>query len=342
MKVSTMRNDAGKKPAASLWARLIGRLSRPWVAVGIGIVLILALLTAAYLDGLLDDLLSQGRWRLMLSPAAVIVYILAVSPIVERAEAAVIDALRPLVQIDDDAFERLVVEASRVNPLGELIAMGLGAIFGLWLGGLWLSDSNAFWLKLVLAPSAGLMFGLLAWTIYAAVAGTRFIAELHRQPLHFDIFDTKPFWSVGRQSLTIALVFVGGIVLSMVFGLGEENILDWRNWLIYALIALVPILVFFLNMQPTHRALAAEKGRELEAVQSKILLACRTLMARIDVGEDTGTLGAEINALAAYEERLQGTSTWPYDMVMLRTLFFSVIFPGVAALVRVIAEFIID
>ena len=45
-----------------------------------------------------------------------------------------------------------------------------------------------------------------------------------------------------------------------------------------------------------------------------------------------GTLGAEINALVAYETRLQAASTWPYDTAMLRTLFFSVIFPAVAAL----------
>jgi hypothetical protein len=104
------------------------------------------------------------------------------------------------------------------------------------------------------------------------------------------------------------------------------------------LLMLVPVVVFFLNMRPTHRVLAAEKKRELAVVQRNILLACRALMARIDAQEGTGTLGAEINALVVYEERLRAASTWPYDTAMLRTLFFSVIVPGIAALVRVIAE----
>jgi len=305
-------------------------------------LLIVAPLVAAYLDGLLDDLLSQGQWRLILGPALVITYILVVAPIVQRAGAGIIDAFRPLVLIDDDSFDRLIVEASRINPLSEGIAFSLGALFGFWVGWSWLSDTNAFWLPVVLIPSAGLMFGLLAWTIYVAVAGTRLNAELHRQPLRFDIFDTKPFWPVGRQSLIIALVFVGGIVLGMVSSLGEESILDWRNWLLYGFLVLVAFLVFFLNMRPTHRLLAGEKRQEQAVVQRNILRACRALMARLDAEEGTGTLGAEINALVAYEKRLQETSTWPYDTAMLRTLFFSVILPVVAGLARIIGDLLAD
>jgi MFS family permease len=336
-----MRVDSGEKSAASLWERLISHRRRAWITVGIGLLLFLAPLIAATLDGLMDDLLGQGHWRLMLGPAAVITYILAVAPFVERAEAGVIEAFRPMVLIDDEGFDRLVVEASRLSPIGQGITFGLGAAFGLWLGQSWLSDTDAFWLKLVLIPSAGLMFGLLAWTIYSAVAGTRLNAELHNQPLRVDILDTRPFWPVGRQSLILALVFVGGIVLGMVTGLEEESILDWRNWILYCLLGIVPVLVFFLNMRPTHRVLAAEKTRELDAVQRRILVACRTLMARLESEEGAGTLGAEINALVAYETRLQSASTWPYDTAMLRTLFFSVIFPVVAALARIIGEVLI-
>jgi len=333
-----MSTDSVKKPAASFWVRIMGSRRRPWITLGIGLLLILAPVVAAYADGLLDDLLSEGSWRLMLSPGAVILYILAVAPIVERAEAIVIDAFRPLVLIDDDRFERLVAEASQISPLGEGIAFCLGAAFGFFAGQSWFSGSDAFWLRLVVIPSTTLMFGLLVWTIYVAAASTRINAELHRQPLRVDIFDSRSFWPVGRQSLIIALVFVGGIVLGMVSSLGEQSVRDWRNWLLYALLVLVAVTLFFLNMRPTHRLLAAEKKREMEAVQRNLLSACRALVARIDAGESTGTLGAEINALAAYEKRIQATSTWPYNTAMLRTLFFSVIFPVVAAVVRILGD----
>ena len=157
----------------------------------------------------------------------------------------------------DEGFDQLIVNASRVNPIGEGVAFGLGAVLGVWIGQSWVLDADAFWLKLVLIPSIGLMFGLLLWTIYVALAGTRLNAALHRQPLSVDIFDTGPFWPVGRQSLIIALVFVGGMVLGMLGSFVEDSLLDWRNWLLYSLLALVAVLIFFLNMRPTHRVLAA-------------------------------------------------------------------------------------
>jgi hypothetical protein len=333
-----MNTDTDEKPAASLFARLISRQRRLRITVGVSLLLILASISVAYLDGVLDDFLSQGYWRLLLLPPAVIIYILVVSPIMARMEAGVIEAFRSLVLMDDDRFDRLVNEVSRLNPIGEVIAFGVGAAFGLWNGRTWLSNDDAFWLKLYLPLSTSLMFGLLGWTIYAVVTGTRLTAELHRQPLRVDIFDIKPFEPIGRQSLMAALVFVGGIALSMVFGLRQGSIFAWQNWLIYALLALVSVLVFFLNMRDTHRVLAAEKERELEAVQRNIRLASRTLMGRIAASESTGTLGADIGALIAYEERLRAARTWPYDTAMLRTLFLSIIVPGGVALAPVVFE----
>jgi hypothetical protein len=333
-----MSTETGEKPAASLFDKLISRQRHPLITAAIGLLLTLPSIGAAWLDGVVDDFFSQGHWRLLLLPPTVIVYILIVAPILTRVETSVIQAFRPLVLKDDDSFDRLVSEASRVNPLGEVIAFSVGAVLGLWIGQTWLSGEDVFWLKLSLPLCASLMFGLLGSAIYSTMASTGLTAELHRQPLRVDIFNTKPFAPIGRQSLSIALVFVAGIALSMVFGFDQESFFDWRNWLIIVFLALVPVLVFFLNMRDTHRVLAAEKKRELEAVQRNILLACRTLMQRMAANESTGTLAAEINALVAYEARLLAARTWPYDTAMLRTLFFSVIFPGGAALAQVVFE----
>jgi hypothetical protein len=255
------------------------------VIAAIGSVLVLAPLVAAYMDGVLDDLLSQGHWRPMLSPAAVITYILAVVPQLNQVEEAVIDALRPMVQIDGESFDRLLLRAARISPVSEVIAFGVGAALGLFVGQSWQLGPDAFWLRLVLIPSVSLMFGVLVWTIFVAVSSTRLINELHEQPLHIDIFDTTAFRPIGRQSLIIALVFVGGIVLGALFSLNEEAVLDWRNWVLYLLLAFVAILVFFLNMRPTHRVLSAVKNRELKAVQQTIVESCRTLLAHIDTEE---------------------------------------------------------
>jgi hypothetical protein len=91
-------------------------------------------------------------------------------------------------------------------------------------------------------------------------------------------------------------------------------------------------------MRDTHGVLAAEKKRQLESVQRNIVRASRALMERIAAGESTGTLAAEINALALYEERLQAARTWPYDTAMLRTLFFSLIIPAAAEMAKLISQ----
>jgi MFS family permease len=215
-----MSAELDDTPAASLFERLVGRQHRPWILVGASLFLILAPIGAAYLDGVLGQLFSGGFWRIALLPSAVIIYILAVAPILERTGVRVVEAFRPLVLIDDDDFDRLVDQASHLNPIGEVVAFGVGAAFGLWVGFVGLSDEGLSWLRLCLMLISSLMFGLLAWTIYSAVAGTRLTAELHRQPLHVDILDPKPFEPIGRQSLSIALAFVGGILLSVLFGLG--------------------------------------------------------------------------------------------------------------------------
>jgi len=319
---------------ASLFARWVSRPRSPWLTVGIGVALVLAPAVATTLDGVLAEYVREGFWRLLLLPAVVVLYILIVAPILDRAERRVVEAFRPVVLVDDEEYERLVAEASRLSPIGEGLALGLGVVFGLWLGRSWVAGDSLFWTKLYLPLSAALMFGLLGWTIYAAVAGTRLIAELHRQPLRFDLFDPRPFQPIGRQSLANALVFVGGVVLATLLGLSWESFFAWQNWIVLFLLMLVPVVVFFLSMRDTHRVLATEKRRELEAMQQRIVGASRTLVARFDAGEDGSRLAAEINALVIYEERLKEVQTWPYDTATLRTLFFSVILPAGAAIVQ--------
>ena len=201
-----MGTETAGKPAPSLFQRLISRQRSPWITMSIGLLLVLAPVGAAALDGVLDQFFSQDLWRLSWLPPAVILYILIVSPIMERMEAGVVEAFRPLVQMDDEDFERLVDGASHIEPIGEVLALVLGAAFGLWVGRLWFSDTDLGWMALYVPLSACLMFGLLAWTIYVLMASTRLTAALHRPPLSIDIFDTRPFEPIGRQSLISALV----------------------------------------------------------------------------------------------------------------------------------------
>jgi len=303
-----MTTDADEGTRKSLLARLVSNQSRPWLTLAFSLLLILVPAVVAYLDGVW----SLGYWRMSLLPAAVITYILVVSPILTRGESRVVEAFRPLVTLDDNGFKRLVNQASRVSTKAEAAAFSVGAAFGLLAGQSWLSDPAAFWFRAYLTLSAGLMSGLLGWVIYAAVAGTLLIRELHRQPLRFDMFDIRPFEPIGRQSLALALVFVGGIALSMVLGGGLTSFSAWQNWVLYPFLAVVPILVFFLNMRDTHRVLSEERRKQLEAVQKQMMVACRNLMERLDAGESTGTLAPPYQRLG----RLRKPSSGRQDLAL--------------------------
>ena len=253
-------------------------------------------------------------------------------------ESSVLTSFRKISLVDDDAFGHLVYEASATEPRKELLAISAGVVIGLIAG----SGSTAptfSWTTSEWLVSNLLMFGLLGWTVYVSFVSTRLTAILLRQPFHVDPLDTTPFEAIGRQSLMLALVFMGGISISLVFvAFDLSSFLRWELWLIYIALALVPAIIFFLNMIPTHRVLTAAKVRELQAVRSHIHRSYRDLLEHPNHERDTGNLPAEISALASYEQHLQMARTWPYNTAILRNLFFSILIPVGTLLGRIIVE----
>lgn len=313
-----------RAPSKSLFSRIVTRPRPARVITGISLSLFLAPVVFAHLDGSWNAFLFEGLWRPLLVPSIVIVYILVAAQLMARSESRALTALRPVILLSDAEFDSVVRQGSRTSLSGELLAFGAGAIFGFWLGSYWLVKANTLWLQAYGPLSQSLMMGLLAWTIYEAVSSTRLVAELHRQPLQVDLLDIKPFEPMGRQSLVVALVFAGGILLGALFGLDVRNI---YSLMVNVPLMSVPFLVFFLSMRHTHRVLAVEKKRQLQAVAQKITHASRALQPLVTSGESLGGLAAEYTALIAYEAHLRAAPTWPYNTAMLRTIFLSVLAP---------------
>ena len=325
-------------PSQSLFDRWIARPRRPWPTALVAVALFAALPVASALDGTLERFLTTDAWRLWLFPT-VIAYILAVAPLMGRIDRAVQASFRAILEIPQEETERLFQTAGVPRPTGEMRAVAVGALLGylsLWGTGNAVPDG---WLEIVGIAEAVLMYAMLAWVIYLSLIGSRLMRVLHRQPLRVDPFDVTPFEAIGRQGLVLALVFVGGITLSILFvGFRSENVRLAAFWLSYFPPTLVPIVIFFLIMQPTHRVLSAAKKRELEAVRRHIVASCRALAQRIESGQETPALSQQVLALSAYERRLEQMPTWPYNTSMLRTLFFSVLVPAGTFGARVLGD----
>ena len=159
-------------------------------------------------------------------------------------------------------------------------------------------------------------------------------------PLEVDPFNITPFEPIGRQSLIIAVVFIGGITISLIF-VGIDLTTMFKQpmfWMVYIPLAIVPIVLFFLNMAPTHKVLADAKRNELNIVRNQLQESCRKLLVNMEQNDGSTNLPGKISALSIYEKQLQETPTWPYNTSMLRTLFFSVLIPVGTLIGRIIVE----
>ena len=319
----------------TLFDRWVAR-SRPlWITLVISLLLLGFPILCAALDGVLVDSIQNGRWRALLIPVLVIIYILIVSPMMERMGKNVIRSIRPLAPVEDAEFDMLIQNAANIPKRNEAIVLGIGAILGILSAQVSGMDPDLVWLRIYWYLGNTVMFGLLLWTIYLSIVSTRVNTAIHRMPLQFDVLDIAPFEVVGRQSVLLALVFVGGITLSLVLSFQPGNLAQVEFWLVYLLFIGIILLIFFLNMLPTHRLLSNEKQNRLKSIQEIINKSCLELQQRIEQQKNSGNLPVEIQAFGFYEQRIMAARTWPYNTDMLRTLFFSVLVPIGTLLVRV-------
>jgi len=326
-------------PPTSLFERWIARPRSPWLRIGISFAVLAAPFVAAALDGVLADFFAEGLWRSMGLPAAIIAYILAVAGPMSAMESRAIRAFRPVILLTDEEFDRLLRGTAVIRPAYEALAVAAGLAVGLFAVEDWKAGgprSALDWTVQILVP---LMYALLAWLIYASFAETRLMNALLRQPLRVDPLETSPFEPVGRRSLLVALAFVGGSTLSLVFVGSQPGALrDPAVWVVYGILALVTAAIFFLTMRPTHRVLAAARKAELNAVRAQIAATCRALSQGLANDQATGSLPADLNALVIYESRLKESRTWPYNTAMLRTLVLSGLVPLAPLVGRIIVE----
>jgi hypothetical protein len=284
------------------------------------------------------NVLAHPRLRAVLTAPTIISYILLVAPVMKRMGSHVIRALRPVIVADDQRVARVIRSGSSVPLYYEIGGMVAGLLFGAFVivGNVGTGLRWPFYIEIVMDY---LMCALLGWLAVVSLGSSRVVNDLLRLPTRIDPLNITPFEAIGRHSLVIAVVFVGGNTIGLVLGnYGAAALGDLRFWLLFAPLFLLPVAIFFLNMIPTHRVLSLAKQSELCAVQSQLYAAFRALLQCRETGEPAGTLAQEANALATYEQRLQQARSWPYNTAILRALFFSILVPVVTVLSRRVFE----
>ena len=321
----------------SLFDRTVARPRALWMTLVLVLLVYLPTLGAIAALRLTDIPGNPGNRSLLAAPT-VIAYVLLLGPILGPLESAVVRSLRPILLVEDEELARIVERAATVSPWHEIAAIAGGLVFAVLIIGGPPGPGEA-WPSYVVMATGYVMLGLLGWAAFLSIAATRVVGTLLRLPMQVDPLDREPFEAIGRQSLALALTFVGGITIGLIMGnYGSAALLNPRFWLLFLPLSLLPVLVFYLNMRPTHRILSTARNRALAEVQQQLRRAFPSLLEGMQKGKPTGNLSLEVNALVAYEKELQEVSTWPYNPATLRTLAASVLFPVATLLARRVFE----
>jgi hypothetical protein len=328
-----------KKPHGDNLFQALMRLSRlPWYGTTavFATVLILLLVLAAYLDGDFGQLSSWGFWRGLLDSPVLIIYILVVYPFMWRLWQRAVHAFPPLMPIGDSASKR-PMEVPVPNRRREWTALFIGAAFVLLLSQPWSwgLSSGEIWRQVYEIVTFALLFGLLAWLVYIGLSQTRYIARLSRQELRLDIFEPGVLAPIAHWSLGTSLAFIGGISLSLVFQT-RQSLMMWQSITIYAVLLGATVLLFFMSLWSTHKAMARAKKLELELAQKHLTAAYRELKERVtqDRMEGVEKLYTTLTAWSTYERQSKEASTWPFNASIIRRLAVSGLLPGLVYLIR--------
>jgi hypothetical protein len=339
-----MKEHIAQKPKTyPLVVALMKRSRLPWywvtALVTAGLLLLLTL--AVSLDGTIGDMLGWGFWRYYGDGLLLIAYILMISPFMWRLRIRAIQAFRPLLTIDDDAFDRLAAKASAPNRRWEWVFVLIGAGLAVALGQPWDLPwgPGELWTSVYLVIVGTLMNSLLWWLVYDTLAGTVRIAQLSRQTPKIDIlFNTELLIPIARWSLGISLGWVGGISLSLVFQT-QESLLRGQTITLYAILIGVTVLAFLLSMWSTRNTIAKVKRRELVLARKHLAAASLELKDRTSHGRLEGMegLSSTMTSWATYQRLVKDTPTWPFDINIMRRLAASTMAPILVYLLKILS-----
>ena len=320
-------------------------LPRSWTIVVFGGVLLLLLALAASLDGKLASLLDWSVVRPTISNIIFATYILVVYPFMYRSREKAVLAFKPLLPLDDNAFNKVAENISKPNRRGEWAAIFLGiSILGVVFFQPWTLDwaSGYFWMNVYEVITTTIGMSLMAWLIYDASVGIVRVSRLSRQGLKLDMLDTEILAPVAAWSLSISLVFVGILTLAIIMDVSQtaEIVIDFKFFLGYGFLVGTALLIFFFSMWSVHGAMSEAKKSKLILARKHLTEISRELEDREAKRQWGGMieLSSTFTAWTTYKREAQEAPTWPFNAVIIRRLFLSVLTPGLVYLVKILSQ----
>ncbi len=327
-----MRAESLSYPLLMEFKRRV-RLPWSWATAALAVLLLSMIMLAAVVDGLSASLTDWEFWRAHLLYSAIIVYILAIYPFMNRLRDKAIEALLPLLPVSYPDIGGLKASLSLTNRRNEWLAALAGFVFWAALSKPWtfvFTWGEAYWLA-----TGAVQFALLGLVIYTGLTESRHFDIVSRQRLNIDIFNTDALAPIAVWSLGYSLAFVGGISISLVFQ-PLDNILAWQGFVVYGVLVCAAVLVFFISLRSIHKAILAAKTRELDLARRNVASAFRELREQADKDPADSTVKnySAVAAWGTYEKRVQETPEWPFNAGLLARLMASILVPSAVYLLK--------
>jgi hypothetical protein len=317
------------------------RLSWSQASLIVGLLLLLPLLLAAFLDGIFNHPFDVKYWRITLLGPTIVLYIFATHPQIRRLRREAIEAFRPIVSMSSEEFDRFVDQYLPLKRWREWLVFLASALLGEIVLRPWSVEDAVplFWSKGYRILLTGVMCGLIGAVIYTSLACARFLARLHRRPLQLNVFDMTPLEPIARCSLFYALVLIGGVTVGLFFIPNQ----DARGMVINGTVILAAISIFFLSMRDTHSVMLKLKKRELTIARQHLAALHDKLREETENGhaEALTRMAPTTNAWLVYEKRIDQAPEWPFTNPMIGKLLVTTFIPiTIFILQRVIGEFL--
>jgi hypothetical protein len=261
-----------------------------------------------------------------------------------RSREQAVLAFKPLLSLEDNAFNKVAEKISRPNRRGEWIAILLGiCILGVVLAQPWTLDwaSGYFWMTVYYVITEIIGMGLMGWLIYDTSVGIVRISRLSRQNLKIDILDTETLTPVATWSLGISLVFVGIVILSVISDVTQTAslTLDYKYITGYVFVIGITLLIFFFSMWSVHRAISEAKKSKLATIRKHMSAVSGEVDERMALDQFSGTekLSHTMTVLVNYQKLVKAAPTWPFNAGIIRRLIASTIVPIIVYIIKIIS-----
>jgi hypothetical protein len=296
----------------------------------LGIVLLTSLLAYFWLCGVLETQTGaagpQASWSVALFWAVIIAYIVPVIGYIGERTLTALEALGPLLAVDEDraAAWRTRIYRKPLRWLLIVLAIGIGS--GVTHNLVLFYDPAALVTESLWSPPtfASITGTALTWIVVTVSVATLLdnailLARCARHA-RVDLLDTgrlRPFAAVAVSS---TLAIIGAQAAFPIMGLaGDIDAVAFWPGLVATGVPMLALAA--LPVWPIHRRIAAAKHEALEAVRGQI----RALPPADP--RDGDTLRA-LNPLLTYRRELIAVSEWPFDVgVMTRLALYLVIPP---------------